>query len=174
MTDVSLVAITQACPYLLEVDLAQIPQLTNASVYSMFLRSCHVHDLHLNGNTNLTDEAIPNLPQLMELADDDYQEYMGSSPWRTFSQTQQLIHTSLFPDGIFRRPASDRFEHLRVVDLTGCSQLGDKAIDNLVTNAPKLRNLTLAKCTGLSDASLDSICRLGKNIHYLHLGHVEA
>lgn len=32
--------------------------------------------------------------------------------------------------------------------------------------------LTLAKCGLLTDAALESICRLGKHLHLLHLGHV--
>jgi F-box and leucine-rich repeat protein GRR1 len=51
--------------------------------------------------------------------------------------------------------------------------MDDEGVDMIIKNAPKLRNLTLAKCGGLTDKSLDSVGRLGKHLHYLHLGHVK-
>lgn len=64
------------------------------------------------------------------------------------------------------------FDHLRILDLTNCNTISDAAIDGIVSNVPRLRNLILAKCTRLTNESVYSISRLGKNLHYLHLGHV--
>jgi F-box and leucine-rich repeat protein GRR1 len=64
------------------------------------------------------------------------------------------------------------FDHLRTLDLTSCSLITDEAVEAIVSNAPKIRSLILAKCTGLSDASLASICGLGRSLHQLHMGHV--
>lgn len=71
------------------------------------------------------------------------------------------------------RPVAPIFDFLRIVDFTGCSLLDDQALWNLVKSAPKLRNLTLAKCVMLTDGGMEAIARLGKGLHYLHLGHVE-
>lgn len=64
------------------------------------------------------------------------------------------------------------FDHLRILDLTNCNTISDAAIDGIVSNVPRIRNLILAKCTRLTNESVYSIARLGKNLHYLHLGHV--
>ncbi|UZJ51656.1 hypothetical protein CBS101457_000976 [Exobasidium rhododendri] len=64
------------------------------------------------------------------------------------------------------------FDHLRILDLTNCNTISDAAIDGIVSNVPRIRNLILAKCTRLTNESAYSIARLGKNLHYLHLGHV--
>ncbi len=70
------------------------------------------------------------------------------------------------------KPVSASFEYLRTIDFTGCSALTDLAVENTVTNAPKLRSLTLAKCPLLTDLSLASISKLGKHLHHLHLAHL--
>jgi len=37
--------------------------------------------------------------------------------------------------------------------------------------APRLRNLVLAKCRNITDIAVNAISKLGKNLHYVHLGH---
>lgn len=64
------------------------------------------------------------------------------------------------------------FEHVRYLDLTGLSHLTDAAMDGIVSTMPHIRNLVLAKCVNLTDDTVYSICKLGKHIHFLHLGHV--
>ncbi len=167
LTDYSLVLLAQSCPLLLEIDLAQVPQLSNATLHAIFLNAFHLRELRLNGNPNLTDDGFPNLPALLEMSADEAERAAAWYPW--YAVTEDPMGKP-----IVRRPMSDVFEHLRLVDLTGCAGLGDVAVDNLVTNAPKLRNLTLAKCVRLTDAAVGSIGRLEKHLHYLHLGHVSS
>lgn len=91
----------------------------------------------------------------------------GGSAFHTDSSatTETLpIHTHLHP--------SRMFDHLRILDLTNCNTISDAAIEGIVSNVPRIRNLILAKCTRLTNESAYSIARLGKNLHYLHLGHV--
>ncbi|KAK4684638.1 F-box and leucine-rich repeat protein GRR1, partial [Tremellales sp. Uapishka_1] len=163
VTDRSLVKLTQNCPLLLEMDLADVPQLSNAAAYSIFLHSAHLRELRFNGNTNLTDDGFPDLPYLASLTGEEAARAVGDLPW--FASTPMPTPTLL-------RPVAETFDQLRSVDLTGCAQIGDLAIEHLVSNAPKLRTLTLAKCPLLTDNALESIERLGKHLHYLHLGHV--
>ncbi len=140
-------------------------KLTNATLHAIFLNACHLRELRLNGNINLSDDGIPNLPALLDFTEE---EAKHAAAW--YPPFAVMDDASGSPT--LRRPVADTFKDLRLVDLTGCYSLGDVAIDNLVTNAPKLRNLTLAKCFGLTDAAVESIGRLGKHLHYLHLGHV--
>lgn len=68
-------------------------------------------------------------------------------------------------------PPVQTYEHLRILDLTSCGRLTDRAVEKIIDVAPKLRNLVFAKCRSLTDAAVAAISRLGKNLHYLHLGH---
>jgi F-box and leucine-rich repeat protein GRR1 len=176
----------------MEMDLAQVPQLTDTTVYGIFLNARHVREIKLNGHEFITNAAIPNLPNLWQMSEAELESYsqkyadivadsleLVSEPAdggetgfyspRMKSGRSLVVRTV---DPAFLRPVTDVFEHLRLVDLTGCARLGDRAIENLVANAPKLRSLTLTKCANLTDAALESIGRLGKHLHYLHLGHV--
>lgn len=112
----------------------------------------------------------------------------GISPFyaqeRSVSMTQGAVH-SQSDDAVSRTSSIPTlppmhtqlrsirmFDHLRVLDLTNCSTISDAAIEGIVSNVPRIRNLILAKCTRLTNESVYSISRLGKNLHYLHLGHV--
>jgi len=63
------------------------------------------------------------------------------------------------------------FENLRILDLTSCVKLTDRAVEKIIDVAPRLRNLVLAKCRLITDVAVYAISNLGKNLHYLHLGH---
>jgi F-box and leucine-rich repeat protein GRR1 len=223
LTDTSLIALARSCPLLLEMDLAQVQQLSNATVYGIFLNTTHLRELKLNGHNYLTDSAFPNLADLRDASDDELVDSAGryadivaslthagsgsgsssktalraSIPGeknggnelneriegnegipgylpsrRKSSGNRDLVIRPPKPELL--RPVLDVFEHLRIVDLTSCSAIGDRAVDNLITNAPKLRSLTLNKCSNLTDRTVESVCRLGKHLHYLHLGHVSS
>lgn len=182
---------------ILEFDLASVPQLRDTSIYATWLNCPHLRELKINNNANLTSTAFPDILQLSTEDDDDARRY--NSTWTNLISRLPTT-TSNRPGGLLRnpstrhrastvdsyiaptplpinttllRPVADTFDHLRVVDLTACSELRDPAIVNLVKNAPKLRNLTLAKCSKLTDISLEAVAKLGKSLHYLHLGHVD-
>lgn len=63
------------------------------------------------------------------------------------------------------------YEQLRILDFTSCAKLSDRAVEKIISVAPRLRNLVLAKCKNITDTAVNAICALGKNLHYLHLGH---
>lgn len=157
ITDASIVPITRACPLIIEYDISSVPQITNASLYSIFLHSSHLRELKLVNNANINDQGIPDLGELLD--DDEDDADTNDLPWYAKLENQRIL------------PTAATFDHLRVVDFMGCSEINDLAIDNLVRNAPKLRHLGLAKCPLISDMALDSIARLGKSLHHLHLGH---
>lgn len=66
-----------------------------------------------------------------------------------------------------------KFDALRILDLTACDGVGDEALAKLVPAAPRMRNLVLAKCRWLTDQAVRAICLLSKNLHYIHLGHCQ-
>ena len=84
----------------------------------------------------------------------------------------RVNHCKLITDQAFLElPKSLSFESLRILDLTGCEQLHDEAVEKIIDTSPRLRNLVLAKCREVTDRSVIAITKLGKNLHYIHLGH---
>lgn len=84
----------------------------------------------------------------------------------------RLANCELIDDFAFLSlPPNRTYEHLRILDLTSCARLTDRAVEKIVDAAPRLRNLVLAKCRNITDQAVYSISRLGKNLHFLHLGH---
>ena len=165
--------VVRKCPLLLELDLNDVP-VSNATVYNLFLHSSHLRDISLKNNQLITDEAFPNLLELMEMSEDEAARAARSAPDYALEPEpdSNSSHSGASPLRTLRRPVTETMEPMRQIDLTGCNQLTDNAISNLVANAPKTRNLTLAKCSELTDAAIDSLGRLGKNLHHIHLGHV--
>lgn len=192
--------------------MANLPQMTNATVYTVFLNSAHVRELDMKGNVALTSEGFPNLPELAALDDAEWEEKMLSEPWKAKRPSLPVVSQGnggavgvwantlnlpvvnpatissatpspppsaqrwpgwpVFPDSPILRLHYTPMAYLRVVDLYGCTGLGDDAVRNLVASAPRLRNLTLAKCPNLTDGAIEAICGLGRHLQYLHLGHV--
>ena len=175
-------------PHLLEIELADVAQLTNAAMYAIVLCCPALRELKLKGNTLITDSGFPSLPATANLTDEELQnrakafpindsfpEIESSTPIEpeaieAYRKPTMPSRTSLGAAGLFR-PLALELECLRVVDLTSCTQINDAALDGLVASAPRLRSLTLNKCSELTDAALESVGRLGKNLHHLHLGH---
>ncbi len=84
----------------------------------------------------------------------------------------RLAHCELVDDLAFLSlPMGRTYDHLRILDLTSCVRLTDRAVEKIIDVAPRLRNLVLAKCRNITDAAVYAISRLGKNLHYVHLGH---
>ena len=189
--DDAVTALAENCPLLLEVDLTECKKVTDAGVRQLWQRSSHLREfrLALCGNliehgrhvNNLTDAGFPaptsgqvrdsrntvmsngiiRAPPRSDLRDMDTDDKSGKG-----SDAQLLLR------GIGVSPAK-MFDHLRILDLGNCAHITDDAIEGIINNAPKLRNLILAKCSSLTDESVYSISRLGKNLHYLHLGRVD-
>lgn len=160
------------------MDLAGVPQLTNDTIISIFLNAKALRELKLNDNKTLTAGSIPDLEAIARMDESDIFEYVGAYPWYLVDVTSPKAWSRMTPrppalDPARLRPVTIRFDQLRVVDLTSCTGLGDQDVDHLVRNAPQLRTLTLAKCSSLTDFAVESISRLGKFLHYLHLGHVK-
>jgi F-box and leucine-rich repeat protein GRR1 len=198
LTDDSIISLVQSCPLILELDIASVPQLRDTSIYAMWLNSIHLRELKLGKNDNFTSGAIPDLPTLYYEPNDSLLHY--SNPLWIKHLERNNHYAALLSPAISRnramtvdsyinikreresrgvvdiqmlRPLAPTFDHLRIVDLTACSEFDDQTLINLIKSAPKLRNLTLAKCVRLTDLGMEHVAKLGKQLHYLHLGHVD-
>ena len=118
-----------------------------------------------------------NCPNILEI--DLHQcRLIGNEPVHallTHGQTLRelrLANCDLISDAAFLSlPPNQTYEHLRILDLTSCARLTDRAVERIIDVAPRLRNLVFAKCRNLTDVAVNAISKLGKNLHYLHLGH---
>ena len=155
LTDGAVSALATSCPLLLEIDLNNCEHVTDASVRDLWTHSVHMREFRLSHCPDLSEAGFPAPPR--ETPPSGPNPFPNSTP----------LSMPQYPPLKLPRP----FEHLRMLDLTACSNLTDDAVEGIVSNAPKIRNLVLAKCVGLTDAAVESICKLGKNLHYLHLGH---
>jgi F-box and leucine-rich repeat protein GRR1 len=164
--------------------------MTDQSMRQIWLNSAHVRELRLNNNNLLTDAGFPCLRDMPNLPahEDDFASLTLHERSRTISSSSESESSDSNSAGdlgekndetsiitlpkLRTTPITRKFEYLRTVDLTGCALLTDVAVESIISNASRIRTLTLAKCGLLTDAALDAICKLGKHLHYLHLGHV--
>ena len=156
VTDESVSALAQSCPLLLEIDLNNCKKITDTSVRDLWTHSCHMREMRLSHCIELTDSAFPASPRTDIILS-------GPNPFPSSN--------SYHPDRVPPLRVPKPFDHLRMLDLSGCSNITDETIEGVVAIAPKIRNLVLAKCMHLTDAAVEAICVLGKHLHYLHLGH---
>lgn len=155
ITDEAISALAKSCPLLLELDLNKCELITDTSVRDIWLFCNNMRELRLSHCGELTDAAFPSPPK------PEVQSGLNPFPSAPTFPSDRLPSLYL----------ARSYHHLRMLDLTGCSQITDEAIEGIVAAAPKIRNLVLAKCTLLTDRAVEAICAIGKHLHYLHLGH---
>ena len=183
LTDTAIIALAQSCPLLLEVDLYSCTSVTDRILWALFRSSSHLRELSLNGCSQIGGDAFPQKEgALIYLKGAHDRDIVNKKP------LNPKLHHLAYPASVMNRagridemlphivgasPLAPRlYEHVRYLDMTGLTNLTDIAIEGIVSTMPHIRNLVLAKCSNLSDDSVISICRLGKHIHFLHLGHV--
>ncbi|KAF9780029.1 RNI-like protein [Thelephora terrestris] len=161
MNDEAVSALAQSCPYLLEIDLNGCRYVSDLGVRDLWTHCKYMREMRLAHCINLTDAAFPSAVK----------EIVPPAGINPFAQSSQPPPTA-DPDDLPPLVLTRSFDHLRMLDLTSCSRITDDAIEGIVSNCPKIRNLVVAKCSSLTDAAVESICKLGKHLHYLHLGHI--
>ncbi|KAI9679878.1 MAG: SCF ubiquitin ligase complex subunit [Caeruleum heppii] len=155
VTDQSLIAVSERCRSIKRLKLNDCSQVTNQSVVA-FAKNCHqMLEIDLHNCEMVSDLSVTALlthgRHLREL---------------------RLAQCSLINDDAFLALPHDRhLDSLRILDLTACENLTDKAVEKIIHAAPRLRNLVLAKCKRITDRAVIAITKLGKNLHYVHLGH---
>ena len=175
--DEAVISLAENCPLLLEVDLTGCVKVTDASVSKLWTLSTHLREFRLAQCSLLTDAAFPsplsgNIRKSTVLSNGIVRAAIVP-PEAAGSGDAGLGNGEGGGNAILGVTPKKAFDHLRILDLTNCSGITDNAIEGIVNNAHKIRNLILAKCSLLTDETVYSISRLGKNLHYLHLGRVD-
>ncbi|KAK0720259.1 hypothetical protein B0H67DRAFT_483629 [Lasiosphaeris hirsuta] len=181
ITEASINAIADNCRRLQGLNVSNCTRISNESMIKLAQSCKYLKRLKLNDCNQLNDEAVvafaEHCPNILEI--DLHQcRLVGNEPvTRLLSKGQslrelRLAGCDLIDDSAFiSLPSNKTYEHLRILDLTSCSELTDRAVEKIIDVAPRLRNLVLAKCRKITDAAVYAIARLGKNLHYVHLGH---
>ncbi|KAI0470911.1 hypothetical protein GGR56DRAFT_120021 [Xylariaceae sp. FL0804] len=181
ITEASILAIAQSCRKLQGLNVSNCKQISNESMVQLAESCRFIKRLKLNDCDQLNDLAVlafaNNCPNILEI--DLHQCFnIGNEPVTALLAKGQslrelrLAHCELVEDTAFLSlPPPKTYEHLRILDLTSCTRLTDRAIEKIIDVAPRLRNLVLAKCNNITDAAVYAISRLSKNLHYVHLGH---
>ncbi|KAJ9629736.1 SCF ubiquitin ligase complex subunit [Taxawa tesnikishii (nom. ined.)] len=182
LTDQALNVVADNCLRLQGLNVTGCRKLTDASLVAIAKNCRHLKRIKFNGCAQLTDASVLTVAahssHLLEI--DLYQLPLLESPSITALLTScrhlrelRLAHCTGINDSAFLNVPSKKpvFDALRILDLTDCAELTDKAVEKIVATCPRLRNLILAKCRQLTDRAVYAITRLGKNLHYIHLGH---
>ncbi|KAK5632849.1 hypothetical protein RRF57_008564 [Xylaria bambusicola] len=181
ITEASIIAIADNCRKLQGLNISGCRQVSNESLVQLAENCRFIKRLKLNDCSQLNDTAVlafaNHCPNILEI--DLHQcTNVGNEPVTALLAKEQslrelrLANCELVDDGAFLSlPPSKTFENLRILDLTSCSHLTDRAIEKIIEVAPRLRNLVLAKCSNITDVAVHAIAGLQKNLHYVHLGH---
>ncbi|KAK0636110.1 hypothetical protein B0T17DRAFT_484632 [Bombardia bombarda] len=181
ITEASINAIAENCRKLQGLNVTGCHLISSESMINLAKSCRYIKRLKLNDCHQLNDDAIlafaEYCPNILEI--DLHQcRNVGNEPVTWLMAKGQslrelrLPNCDLIEDAAFLSlPPNRTYEHLRILDLTSCVRLTDRAVEKIVDVAPRLRNLVLAKCRNITDAAVYAIANLSKNLHYLHLGH---
>ncbi|KAK3904870.1 SCF E3 ubiquitin ligase complex F-box protein grrA [Staphylotrichum tortipilum] len=181
ITEASIDAIAEHCPRLQGLNISNCQRISNESLVRLAQACRYLKRLKLNECGQIKDEAIlafaEYCPNILEI---DLQQcrLIGNEPVTAlFAKGQALRELRLancdrVDDFAFLSlPPYRSYDHLRILDLTSCIGITDRAVEKIIEVAPRLRNLVLQKCRNLTDAAVYAISRLARNLHFLHLGH---
>lgn len=163
VTSLSISELVSKCPLLIEIDLTQCSCITDLAARDIWKNSLQLRELRLGQCFHITDQGFPVTPRLAQLPTN-----AGSNAQGTENNLAHVRYQSV-PPLLITQP----LVHLRQLDLMHLN-ITDDAVDGIIANSPKIRNLVLAKCTALTDKAVRSICNLGRHLHCLHLGHAAA
>ncbi|RFU25297.1 hypothetical protein B7463_g11036, partial [Scytalidium lignicola] len=181
ITEASMYALAEHCRRLQGLNISSCKKISNESLIRVAESCRYIKRLKLNDCDQLEDVAViafaENCPNILEI--DLHQcRQIGNDPINallTHGQSLRelrLANCELISDMAFLSlPPGRIYEHLRILDMTSCARLTDRAVERIIEVAPRLRNLVFAKCRNLTDVAVNAISKLGKNLHYLHLGH---
>ncbi|KAG8690961.1 SCF ubiquitin ligase complex subunit [Ceratobasidium sp. 423] len=159
VTNQSVIHLARQCPLLLEMDLNGCTAISNDAIRELWTCSGHIRELKLGLiGSALTDDAFP-VPV-------DHQLRMITSP--NGSQSPPLV---LPPETGLTTTRS--FEHLRILDLTGCcTQLTDLSVSELATLV-KLRRIGLVRVINLTDQAVFALSERQSSLERIHLSYCE-
>ncbi|KIM68850.1 hypothetical protein SCLCIDRAFT_13584 [Scleroderma citrinum Foug A] len=159
LTDPVVCAIAKTFLKLLELDLSDGPLVSPVSVRDVWTFSRKLTRLSLARCPLLTDAAFPCRIKERGKKPAPEDKPLPHRPWTWIGGLEPLM---------LRHTAVD----MRVLDLSGLTEMTDEAIAGVMVHCPSLVTLSLAGCTKLTDDALESVSTLGVSLQWLNLAHV--
>ncbi|TFK55527.1 RNI-like protein [Heliocybe sulcata] len=161
--DPSVSLIAKTVPHLSELELCDLPLLTASSVRDVWMFSRKLRRLRLSRCPQLTDQAFPASRNGVSSV-----SFARTSVTGEGDRSEPASWLNMLPPLVLQHTA----ENLRVLDISYCTKLTDRAIEGIVQHAPRIQTLVLSGCTSLTDAAIDSVCNLADFLDVLLLAHV--
>lgn len=153
-------------------------QETALKILSLIDRSPYCLSLSLSGLSIAPEKAFEDLlrsPQIRHIDLSNTKISLASLEKMQYFPSQFLTIVAAWQPGIYHEPMSSwvlRQQNLRILDLTGLTQLQDETLEKISFACPKITALSVAQCQSLTRASLLSISRL-KHLESLKLDHFQ-
>ncbi|KAF7292290.1 SCF E3 ubiquitin ligase complex F-box protein GrrA [Mycena chlorophos] len=140
VSDRGVLALAANCPLLRRVKLSGLEDLTDLAVSALAVSCPLLLEIDLNHCKLITDISIRDI-------------WIHSNHMREMrlshcpELTDAAFPAPIRPDSVDLPPLiiNKTFEHLRMLDLTACSQVTDDAVDGIISHAPRIRNLVLSQ-----------------------------
>lgn len=171
VTDAGVIALAAACRSLRAIRLAYLRSITEASLHALANYCSELSSMHLAHCSNISDNAalriLTHLPHLNDVRLSHCHE-LGDAAFPSAPSMKPRLQSPHRPQ------LQHRLYELRILDLSHCPRVTDDAISRIIDHAPRLCWLMLARCSQLTNKSLESVSVLGSHLHYLHLGSLSA
>ncbi|KKA26324.1 hypothetical protein TD95_003516 [Thielaviopsis punctulata] len=180
ITDKVITALAETCDRLQGLNISGCTSVTAESVTQVAQKCTQLKRVKLNEITSINDQVVyslaENCPNLLEVDLQSCENVSSPAITALLKQSRAMRELRLqfvlrLTDEAFLQLPAVQLDCLRILDLTGCVELTDDGVKQVIGLAPRLRNVVLAKCRNITDASLRAIATLGKNLHFIHLGH---
>lgn len=189
ITDATVTFAVRSLANLVELQLADQPLVTAASMRDVWSLAKPLQKLILRGCGHISDKGFPSpfgepprdaIQHVASIPPDSKRVYagleklavleLGSQASTSNSRVTSWLDDSMSPLVL---PAGHELKHLRELDLCYCNLITDTAIAGIVTHARFIRKLSLAGCVELTDASLRDLMQLRSTLVSVNLAHVE-
>ncbi|ODV92916.1 hypothetical protein CANCADRAFT_30926 [Tortispora caseinolytica NRRL Y-17796] len=172
------------CTELLTLTLTRCINLDDNTLYGIVSKCPNLRRLDVKGCDLITWRSIEAVTRLCPLLKSfSFGNIQFSLPAEmletilirltTLRELNLSLIRSLSNQTLSNLPVGVTFRKLRIIDLSGCSDLSDQGVLHIVQSAPCLSRVSLGKCN-LTDKGLSYLSKLASELHLVSLAHCTA
>lgn len=177
LTDSVVTTLVRSLGHLTELDLSSLPLVTAHSVREIWTFSKKLRTLNLSNCSNVTDRGFPSpysyrppprqnqtlvVPPPLPRPEPQREEGpTGEKPYK--DDLQPLI-----------LPPHHNIRHLHYLSFNHLPWITDDAIVGLLMHVPRVIELQLAGCVGITDKIAQSLCNVGGSLEILDLSEINS